>query len=78
MSSRATLVAGRGSDATKKPTMRVWGFVAIGLAAIGSVASFSVVRAGGVYGAVYLIVNVVLVVAGAVLLVLAARSAERK
>ncbi len=61
----------------KKSTIRVWGFVAIGLAAIGSVASFSVVRAGGVDGAVYLIVNIALVITGLVLLVMAARSAGR-
>lgn len=61
----------------KKSTRRVWGFVAIGLATIGSVASYSVVRAGGVDGAIYLIVNIALVITGVVLLVLAARSAQR-
>lgn len=71
-------MAGKGGDAMKKSTMRVLGFVAIGLAVIGSVASLSVVRAGSVDGAVYLIVNIALVVAGAVLLLLAARRAERK
>lgn len=57
----------------KKSTMRGWGFVAIALAAIGSVTSYSVVRAGGVDGATYLIVNIALAVTGGVLLVLAAR-----
>ena len=61
----------------KKSTIRVWGFVTIGLAAIGSVTSFSVVRAGGIEGVTYLTVNIALVITGVVLQVLAARSAER-
>lgn len=52
----------------KKSTLRGWGFVAISLAAVGSVASYSVVRAGGIDGAVYLIVNIALAVTGVVLL----------
>ncbi|WP_270366616.1 hypothetical protein [Microbacterium algeriense] len=62
---------------TRTSALRIGGFVAIVLAAIGTLASFSVVRAGGVDGAVYLVVNIALAIAGVVLLVLAARSSER-
>lgn len=58
--------------------MRILGLTAIALAVIGSVTSFSVVRAGGADGAVYLIVNIALTVIGVILLVLAARSWPRR
>ncbi|MFB8188830.1 hypothetical protein ACFC14_05850 [Microbacterium sp. NPDC055988] len=62
----------------KTSTIRGWGFVAIGLAAIGSVTSYSVVRAGGMDGATYLIVNIALAVTGVVLLGLAARGRSKR
>lgn len=61
----------------KKSTLRGWGFVAISLAAVGSVASYSVVRAGGIDGAVYLIVNIALAVTGVVLLSRASKQSHQ-
>lgn len=58
---------------TRTSALRIFGFAAIALAVAGSLASFSVVRAGGADGAVYLIVNIALTVTGVVLLALAAR-----
>ena len=61
----------------KNSTLRGWGFVAISLAAVGSVASYSVVRAGGIDGAVYLIVNIALAVTGVVLLSRASKQSHQ-
>lgn len=58
---------------TRTSALRIFGFTAIALAGIGSLTSFSVVRAGGAEGATYLIVNIALTVTGVILLVLAAR-----
>ncbi|WP_431867529.1 hypothetical protein [Microbacterium paraoxydans] len=53
--------------------LRIIGFVCLALAVVGTVASFSVVRAGGADGAVYLAVNILLALLGIVLLVIGAR-----
>ncbi len=53
--------------------LRIIGFVCLALAVVGTVASFSVVRAGGADGAVYLGVNILLALLGIVLLVIRAR-----
>lgn len=57
----------------KAGTLRIVAFVCLALAVIGTVASFSVVRAGGADGAVYLGVNILLAVLGIVLLIVGAR-----
>ncbi|WP_312674079.1 hypothetical protein [Microbacterium sp.] len=53
--------------------LRIAGFVCLALAVVGTVASFSVVRAGGADGAVYLGVNILLALLGIVLLLIGAR-----
>lgn len=57
----------------KTGMLRILGLACLALAVIGAVASFSVVRAGGADGAVYLGVNILLAVLGIVLLVIGAR-----
>lgn len=58
---------------TRTSTLRFIGVLSIALAVIGSLTSFSAVLRGGPDGAAYLIVNITLVVLGAVLLWVAAR-----
>ena len=58
---------------TKQSKLRLVGSISIALAAIGSLTSISVVRAGGADGAVYLGVNITLADLGAALLLFASR-----